>query len=469
VQAYQRPLSAADVTALFNAGRTGKALRFQPALVRTFTPTLSVDVSDPEPDSQLRPEFEIWASPKAGAALVASSGILPAIGAPTTATWTVPAGTLTTNRNYYWRARARDEVEWASPWTTWHVLTIDNSPPSLSSPPVTSAQYPQNAWGALVNTQGSFALSAVSTDVTEFEWWVDNAPVHTITAATGSGPRTATVSHTPASAMKHIMHVKARDVAGWEASYDYEFWVSSPPNVYAHWALDEAAGASTAADTGNAPTYGGSLSPATRSGAVNFGPGWVKDGGGQTTNGLVFTGDGSAAPSGPVIDTTRMFTVMAWVNPSDLTVDRTILSGDGTNSSRWQLGYRKSANGGNGGWCFTMRASDGATPVDACTDGSSLGYPVTGTWVHVAAVYNPALTGQQMRVYVMGDPQSCFDPIPETATAAMTGTWSATGTFVIGRAKSGGASSAYWRGSVDDVWTHQTALSGQEICMHAQP
>jgi len=51
----------------------------------------------------------------------------------------------------------------------------------------------------------------------------------------------------------------------------------------------------------------------------------------------------------------------------------------------------------------------------------------------------------------------------------MTGAWSATGSFVIGRAKSGGASSASWRGSVDEVWAHQTALSGQEIYMHAQP
>jgi hypothetical protein len=195
----------------------------------------------------------------------------------------------------------------------------------------------------------------------------------------------------------------------------------------------------------------------------------VKNTSGQTTNGLLFTGDGAATPGGPVVDTTKTFTVMAWVNPSDLTADRTILSGDGTNSSRWQLRFRKAANGGNGGWCFSMRAADGATPVDACTDGSALGFPTTGNWTHVAAVYNPDLTGQEMRVYVMGDPQSCFDPIPETTSAAFVGNWSATGSFVIGHAKAGGVSTEYWRGGIDDVWAHQVALSGTEICMHAQP
>jgi len=160
---------------------------------------------------------------------------------------------------------------------------------------------------------------------------------------------------------------------------------------------------------------------------------------------------------------------MAWVKATDLSADRTFLSGDGTGSSKWQLRFRKSANGGNGAWCFSMRVTDGAMPVDACTDGSNLGYPTTGVWTHVAAVFNPGKAGQQMRIYVMGDPFSCLNPIPETATAAYSSTWSATGPFVIGRAKAGGANADYWRGSVDDVWAHQVELGGHEICMHAQP
>ena len=472
VQVYPRVLRPNEVTTLSAAGRTGGVLTINPAIVRTFTPTLSFQVTDPEPGTLIRSEIEVRHAPTDTSTMFRITGLGPVVTGSTISA-TVPAGQLNADRTYYWRAFSMDELNWTSYLSPFVAFRIDGSAPA-PAPSVSSPDYPEKAFGDPTGTPGTFTFThqpagGAASDVVEFEWWVDNAAVHQIVAATGSPSRTATVSYTPASPNKHIMHVQARDASGRLSQYDYEFWVFASPNVYAHWALDEAPGTAVAADTGNAPQYDGALSPATRFFAVDFGPGRVKDANGQVTNGLVFTGDGVVRPEGPVLDTTKEFTVMAWVKATDLSADRTFLSGDGTGSSKWQLRFRKSANGGNGAWCFSMRVTDGATPVDACTDGSNLGYPTTGVWTHVAAVFNPGKAGQQMRIYVMGDPFSCLNPIPETATAAYSSTWSATGPFVIGRAKAGGANADYWRGSVDDVWAHQVELGGHEICMHAQP
>lgn len=466
VQVYQRAISTADVSDLYDAGRGGGALSISSAVVRDSTPALRVGVSDPDSGAKLRTEFEIRTAPTGTASLVATSGNLAEVAAPATVTWTVPSGELSNGGTYYWRARSHDEVGWTGDWTPFQAMRIDTSAPA--TPTVSSSQYPYKAWGVQVGSQGTFTLSDSSTDTYEFEWWVDGGS-HAVKTASGSSPRTGSVTWTPPTDMVHTLYVKAKDSAGNVSStHSHQFWVAPTPNKFAHWSLDENSGA-TVADSGNAPTEDGSLSPATLSGAVTFGPGHVRDVNQQVTNGLVFTGDATAATSGPVLDTTKAFTVMAWVSPSDLTADRTIVSQDGNGSSRLQLHFDRQANNGNGGWCFSMRASDGAVPVSACANGADLGFPVAGTWIHVAAVYNPGLSSEQIRIYVMGDPLTCFDPVGETAASNFTGAWSATGQFVIGRAKADSSPGEFWRGSIDDAWAHQKALSGVEICQKAQP
>jgi hypothetical protein len=467
VQAYQRAVTGADVAALYAAGRAGGALHISPAVVRTTTPTLSARVSDPDPNAQLWSEFEVRTAPSETATLLHLTGGMGPHSSGTALTTPVPAGKFTAGNTYYWRAYSVDEVPWNGGWSPFHAVRVDTTPPALGTPPVASAQYPQQQWGAKVGDQGTFALSSGSADAVALEWWVDNG-AHTTTPVVGAV--TVPVTWTPATDMVHTMQVKVVDKAGnISGTASYQFWVTPSPNVYTHWKLDEASG-NTAADSGNAPSYAGVLSPATLStSGVAFGPGWVKDANGQPTNGLVFTGNGSAAATRPVLDTTKPFTAMAWVKPSDLTADRTILSQDGTASSRFQLHFDRQANGGGGGWCASMRGTDDGTPVSACTNGAAVGPPSTTAWVHVAVVYQPALSSQQLRVYVMGDPRSCFEVPAETAATTFTGAWSATGSLVLGRAKAGGTATEHWRGGIDDVWAFQRALTGAEICQKAQP
>ncbi|GIJ77722.1 hypothetical protein Xph01_21540 [Micromonospora phaseoli] len=421
-----------------------------PAVVRTTTPTLRANVSDPY-NGNLRTTFEVRASASATATLVAGNAAAPVTtAAPGTATWRVPSG-LANGSTYYWRAQSKDENNLVGDWSAWQTVSVDTSPPAVSS--VSSSQYPLRAWGAVVGTSGTFVANGGS-DVAEFTWWVDSGSATTV-PATGTSPKTISVAHTPTTDMVHTLNVVAKDVAGNAGpTYAHQFWVSPLPNKYARWKLDELSGVA-AADSGSG---GSALSPGTLAGSVSFTPGYLG-------NAASFTGTGGQiTTSGPVLDTTKSFTVMAWVRASDLAAHdyQIVLSQDGTTASRFQLMYNKDANGGAGGWCFAMRPTDGGDSTSACTDGASWGLPAAGNWVHLAGVYDVA--AGKIRAYVMGDPLSCGGEIAETA---FTGTWSATGSFAIGRGLSSGTAANRWRGEIDDVYAFQRTLSAWEICQQA--
>jgi hypothetical protein len=430
-----------------------------PATVRTVTPTLAGTVSDPN-GGQLSAIFHVL---DAAETSILTSGTVPAMSG-STATWTVPPGVLSGGVTYHWRVIATDESAYQT-WSPSAVFTIDVGPPA--TPTVTSAQYPYKAWGAAVGTAGTFVLSSASSDAVDFLWSVD-AGGATTTVATGTTTKTASVSYTPATDMVHTLHVKARDAAGnITANYDHQFWVTPAVNRYSYWKLDEASG-TTAADSGSG---GSALSPGTLSGAVAFGPGYPITGG--TDRGAVFDGTGTTvgqiAAANPVLNTTKSFTVMAWVKPSDLSAANgyeTALSQDGVNMSRFVLRYDKDANAGAGGWCFGMRATDtvGSNPVYACATGTvgSSHLPLVNEWVHLAGVYNA--TTSTIQIHVMGNQDSCDG---EMVQSSFSGAWSATGPFVIGRAMTSGSSANHWHGSIDDVYAYQRSLDSSEICQQA--
>ncbi|PWR13652.1 hypothetical protein DKT69_20145 [Micromonospora sicca] len=422
-----------------------------PALVRNVTPTLRAQVQDTY-GGTLQTAFEIRTAASLTATIVVSSTTMPrsyvtTVGNATgIATSQVPAAMLTSGSTYYWHATTVDEAGLWSGWGPWYSFTIDTTPPT--TPSVGSTQYPLKQWGATVGTAGTFAFTASGAD--EYTWDVDGGSA-TATASTS-------VTYTPATDMVHTMHVKAKDKAGNTSStYDHQFWVSPATNAYALWTFDESDPATTAADSG---TGFSSHSPGTLGGGAHFVPGYLG-------NAVHLSGPPAdrVTTSGPVLDTTKSLTVMAWVRAADLAAqtEQTILAQDGATASRFELQYRKDANGGAGGWCFTMSAdSSGGGAVTACATGQSVGLPSNNTWVHVAGRYDQ-VTGK-MRVYVMGDPLSCAGEMTEATAPAG---WSATGSFAIGRGWSSGAGVSYWRGDIDDARAYQRVLSDSEICQQA--
>ncbi|MFE9658326.1 LamG-like jellyroll fold domain-containing protein [Micromonospora sp. NPDC006431] len=430
-----------------------------PALVRNLTPTLRAQVQDPY-GGTLQTAFEIRTAADLSATIVVSSTTMPrsfvtTVGNATgTATSQVPGGKLVTGTTYYWHATTADEAGLWSGWGPWYSFTIDTAPPGALS--VASSTYPSKAWGAMVGTPGTFLFSAFGAD--EYVWDVDGGSATTTASASPTTTPPTQVSHTPADDLVHTMHVKARDKAGNTSStFDYQFWVSPKPEAYSHWMFDETDPVKTAADSG---TGFSDTKPGTLGGTAGFVAGKLNNA--VHLSGAV--GD-QVTTSGPVLDTTQSFTVMAWVRATDLAAQpkQTILAQDGATASRFELQYLKDVNGGKGGWCFTMSGdSSGGGSVSACANGQTVGFPSNNTWVHVAGRYDQ-VTGK-MRTYVMGDPQSCGGELTEANAPAP---WSATGSFAIGRGWSGGAGMSYWRGDIDDARAYQRALTDAQICQQA--
>jgi hypothetical protein len=407
-----------------------------PAVVRVTTPRLTVHLPGPA-GAVVHAEFVVR-SVATGSTV--ATGVSGNVGAPALASWQVTGG-LSNAAAYRWRARTVDEQNRTSPWTAWQYLLVDTVRPQR--PEVSSVEYPEGQPGAVLGTPGTFRFSSASLDVAVFVWSLIGGNT-TTTPASGLGPRRASVTITPATDLVNVLEVHALDVAGNRSdTRNYQFIVTPPPDLFSHWTLDEAGG-TTAADSGPLNR------PGTLSGPVAFGPGYV---GGS--NGAVFTGDGGRiATSGSVVDTTGSFSVMAWVNPSDLTADRTVVSQDA-----FTLGFSAAANGGTGGWCFTVRT--GGSPGDtatACTDGSVAGSPASGQWTHLGATYD-AVTGQ-IAMHVMGG-EGC---IGESARSAVAPVAPSSGSLLIGQAAAGGGS---WQGGIDDVFAHRRLLAEVEICQQA--
>ncbi|MFV2104676.1 RHS repeat-associated core domain-containing protein [Micromonospora sp. LOL_024] len=233
-----------------------------PAVVRTTTPTLRANVSDPY-NGNLKTRFEVRTSASPSATLVASNSAAPSTtAAPGLATWRVPSG-LSNGSTYYWRAYSTDENNLTGDWSTWQTVSVDTSPPVVTS--VSSAQYPLRDWGAVLGTSGTFALAG-GADVADFTWSADGGSATTVTAS-GTNPKTASVTHNPTTDMVHTLSVVAKDIAGnISQTHLHQFWVSPLPNKFSRWKLDEMSGTTTA-DSGSG---GSALSPGTLSGSVSF-------------------------------------------------------------------------------------------------------------------------------------------------------------------------------------------------------
>jgi RHS repeat-associated protein len=151
--------------------------------------------------------------------------------------------------------------------------------------------------------------------------------------------------------------------------------------------------------------------------------------------------------SGTALSNTAAFTVSAWAQITDTTVNRTIVSKDGTRTSGFFLNYVAAANR----WAFsrTTADNDSSSAVRATSNVA----PTVGQWTHLAGVFDPA--SGRMKLYVNG--------VLQSTTAATSGAWNATGNYVVGRAKWAGANANPWMGSIDDVRVYGAALNDAQI------
>ncbi|MFD9002114.1 LamG domain-containing protein [Streptomyces sp. NPDC059582] len=195
------------------------------------------------------------------------------------------------------------------------------------------------------------------------------------------------------------------------------------------WKLAEGAGTTTADSTGTLT--------ATLSGGYT----WATD----TTRGNSVTLNGTtgyAAATASAVDTSKSFTVSAWVKLNSLTGNSTFLSQNGTTNNGFQLYYSSGAQV----WGFGRHSTDGTTgAVWRAVYGSKA---TTGQWTHLVGVYDA--TAKELRLYVNGRLTGSRD---WTYTP-----WNATGPLQIGRKLSSGAYGEYANASVSGIRVYPTAL-----------
>ncbi|QHA08057.1 alpha-L-arabinofuranosidase [Streptomyces broussonetiae] len=208
--------------------------------------------------------------------------------------------------------------------------------------------------------------------------------------------------------------------------------VADLPAAAAHWTFDEGSGTVAAESSGNGRT-------ATLQGAAGWGTGKVG------THSLSLTAGGNATASGPALDTSKAFSVSAWVNLAQLGGYQTAVSIDGKVVSSFYLGLRDDT----GTFAFARLGSD-ATQNAAVAAAASA--PTTGTWTHLAGVSDP--TAGVIRLYVNG--------VLEGETAYGAG-WAGSGDTAVGRALYGGGHVDQWNGLIDDVWMFPSVLTSDQI------
>ncbi|WP_223199063.1 LamG domain-containing protein [Solihabitans fulvus] len=286
----------------------------------------------------------------------------------------------------------------------------------------------------------------------------------------GNPIATASISAAAVSSLQNYIKVKAVNKAGTPGpdstctgtGLDPKecFYVVKPlvptTGLVAAWGLDDQSG-STAADTANTTPGNTGLTahPATLVGGTQFGAGYnhgnswthpdatgYSDGvkGGLTLDGT----SGYAQTTAPVIDTTKSFSVAAWVKLTDTGAYHTVVSQDSSGASVPILHYSKDSNT----WAMSMATAD--IPQAPAVRAVSFNPPDLNVWTHLVGTFD-ASTGT-LTLYVNGVRQH---------TAVAPGLASNGPTF-IGAGKWNNNRVDYFAGAIDDVQVWQRTLSTQD-------
>jgi hypothetical protein len=198
-----------------------------------------------------------------------------------------------------------------------------------------------------------------------------------------------------------------------------------------YWALDEGQG-TTARDEG----------PNNKPLKLTEGTTWTP---GVSGSALKFDGQGQFAQTdGPVLDTTKSYSVSAWVTLDAVPVNyATAVSQDGRRQENpFYLQY------GQGAFAFSTPGGHRARVETV---------PELGRWYHLVGVRDTA--SNDIKLYLDGKLVATAEPGPADVS---------TGPLSVGRARWNGGNVDFWNGAIDQVHAFDKALTAEEVsALHA--
>lgn len=356
---------------------------------------------------------------------------------------------------FEWRVRAEDKNGNTSAYVGSAVnescyVMVDTTSPDTPRVASLDGLYPDadevDGFHGGVGKTGWFTLSPGaptgwqdSVDVDHYGWSLEPDKFDNIVPARADG--TATIAITPPKEGPNTLYVKAFDKAGNPSSRVnsvegqpdnhevYVFNVASGGGPVASWDLD-GDGADTAGEA--------SL---TLEGNASFGDGFV----GQ---GLSLPGEEGAAAetASPVIDTSKSYSVSAWVKLNDDGTNYSVVSQDGDRRSSFKLIYASWQDR----WTLSLPETDAdsTTVARAISDAP----PELGEWTHLVGTYDAASRG--LRLYVNGQ-------LNDEVTLGRAA-WNASGPFAVGRGKWRGAAWDWFNGSIDNVRVYDRVINAED-------
>ncbi|WP_405910217.1 LamG domain-containing protein [Streptomyces sp. NBC_00828] len=437
-----------------------------PAIVSDPTPSLAATAQTAaggENDASLRIAFDLnqqsssgtWSNTTEGNGDERPSSGYAGDGDKVTLAWS----TLSEDVLYRYRAWTRSYYNGGDSWisgpsnastTGWCYFQVDPTRPL--KPTITIASpYSECTANACTAAGGpgvtaSLQVTAASGDENVAYQYKLSTDTAWSSEASGSS---ASVSVTPDAEGTYRLYARAKDGLGrWGAQNLIDFKVSDGEDPQAEYHFDEASGAAVDSATGvDADEDNLTLSTAGASRDTRGRLGTDADTGVEDTSLLLEGSSGYAASDGAVLDTTKSYTVSAWVRLDDLSHDAAVVSQNGTNYSPFYLYYESSL----GSWVFGMTNGDSSTGLSA--PGVAMTRPaIKNAWTNVVGTYDAA--AGTMRLTLNG---SWY--VQRTAPTA----WAATGNMEIGRTKWAGAIDSPFPGAIDEVRVWQRALTLSEI------
>ena len=204
------------------------------------------------------------------------------------------------------------------------------------------------------------------------------------------------------------------------------------PTLAGYWNFDEGTG-TTALDSSGHGNNG------VLQGGAGWGPGRV----GNHCLALMSAGAFVDIPE-TVVDTSKPYSVSAWVQLTVATGNQTVVSIDGNVDSAFFFKQHSA-----GSFTLEVRASDDVSaPVAASAMASA--QTVAGSWYYFTGVFD----GSTVALYVDGAVNS---------SAAFGTAWRAFGHTAVGRSKFTGADADFVTGYIDEVRMYSRALSAPEV------